>query len=54
MLGVSNENIVFKYFSFLVTMATKVGGVVRYEKSLFLAFWNCYSHSPRVHRDIYS
>ena len=33
MLGVSNEKIkMFKIFHFLVTMATKVGGVARYEE----------------------
>ena len=33
MLGASNEKIkMFKYFVFLVTMATKVGGVARYVK----------------------
>ena len=33
MLGVSNEKInCSKYFIFYVTMATKVGGVVMYEK----------------------
>ena len=36
MLGVSNEKIkMFKYFIFLVTMATKIGVVARYVKSLF-------------------
>ena len=40
MLGVSNEKIkCLKYFIFLVTMATKVGGVARYEKSLFFSIF---------------
>ena len=52
---VSNEKLkCSKYFIFLVTMATKVGGVARYEKAYFLAFLNYYSHSPSVHRGIYS
>ena len=39
MLGVSNEKIkMFKYFIFLVTMATKVGGVARCEKKSY--FWH--------------
>ena len=40
MLGDSNEKQkCSKYFIFLVTMATKVGGVARYEKkTLFLHF----------------
>ena len=34
MLGASNEKIKkYRYFIFLVTMATKVGGVARYEKT---------------------
>ena len=37
MLGVSNEKIkCSKYYIFLVTMATKVGGVARYEKKPIL------------------
>ena len=49
MLGVSNEKIkILKYFIFLVTMATKVGGVAMNEKRLFfLAILNYYSHSPQ-------
>ena len=39
MLGVSNEKIkMFKYFIFLVTMATEVGGVARYVKKPI--FWH--------------
>ena len=35
MLAVSNEKIkIIKYFICLVTLATKVGGVARYEKKL--------------------
>ena len=41
-----------KIFFSLVTMATKVGGVTRYEKSLL--FLNYYSQFPGLHRDIYS
>ena len=40
MLGVNNEKIkMFKIFHFLVTMATKVGGVARYEKNLFFGIF---------------
>ena len=56
MLSVGNKKLkMFKYFIFLVTMATKVGGVGRYEKKpIFLAILSYYSHSSSVHRDIYS
>ena len=56
MLGVNNEKNKkgSKYFIFLVTMATKVGGIARYEKSLFFGILSYYSHFPSVHRDIYS
>ena len=40
MLGVSNEKIKrSKYFIFLVTMATKVGGVAMYEKEPIFSFF---------------
>ena len=35
-----------KYFIFLVTMATKVGGVTRYEKSLFLGIFELLQPFP--------
>ena len=50
MLGASNEKIkMFKYFVFLVTMATKVGGVARHEQSLFLGIFELLQpFSPRI------
>ena len=40
MLGVSNEKIkIIKIFHFFVTMATKVVGVARYEKTYFFSIF---------------
>ena len=48
MLGVSNEKIkMFQYFIVLVTMATKNGGVGRYEKSLFFGFFELLQPFPQ-------
>ena len=44
---VSNEKKSSKYFIFLVTMATKVGGVARYENSLFLSIFELLQPFPQ-------
>ena len=45
---VNNEKIkMFKIIHFFVTMATKAGGVVRYEKCLFLAFFELLQPFPK-------
>ena len=49
MLGVRNEKKkkCSKYFIFLVTMATKVDGVDRYEKSLFFGIFELLQTFPQ-------
>ena len=52
---VINEKIKMpKIVQFLVTIATKVGGVTMYKNAYFYGFLNYYSHFSSLHRDIYS